>query len=184
MARLCTLLLACMRGNIFLYQGEELGLPQAQIAFEQLRDPEAIANWPLTLGRDGARTPMPWSSKAVDGTAKPWLPIVPEHLALAVDLQERDGDSQLAYTRRVLKMRAEHAALRIGSIQVLEASDAVLAFERRSRDERLLCVFNLSTEPHSWQPPNADRWRIIERTGTVERWSLPPLSGLVAQRDA
>jgi alpha-glucosidase len=112
------------------------------------------------------------------------LPIVPEHRALAVDLQERDADSQLAYTRRVLKMRNEHAALRTGSIQVLEASDAVLAFERRSREEQLLCVFNLGIEPRSWQPPGAEHWRIIERTGTVERWNLPPLSGLVAQRDA
>ena len=54
------LLLACLRGNIFIYQGEELGPAAGQIAFEQLRDPEAIANWPLTLGRDGARTPIPW----------------------------------------------------------------------------------------------------------------------------
>lgn len=58
------LLLVCLRGNIFLYQGEELGLPQAEIAFEDLKDPEAIANWPATLGRDGARTPMPWQSSA------------------------------------------------------------------------------------------------------------------------
>jgi alpha-glucosidase len=127
---------------------------------------------------------MPWTSKPAAGEAKPWLPRVPEHLALAVDLQERERDSQLAYTRRVLKMRNEHAALRVGSIHVLEASDAVLAFERRTRDERLLCVFNLSTEPHSWQPPSAEHWRIIERTGTVEHWNLAPLSGLVAQRDA
>jgi alpha-glucosidase len=194
MARVAMLLLACMRGNIFVYQGEELGLPQARIPFEQLRDPEAIANWPLTLGRDGARTPMPWTSMSASASvepsagvpaeqARPWLPIVPEHRALAVDLQEREPDSQLAYTRRVLNMRNEHAALRTGSIQVLEASDAVLAFERRSDDERLLCVFNLSTEPRTWQPPGAERWRIIERTGTVAHWDLPPLSGLVAQRD-
>ena len=62
MARVTMLLLACLRGNIFIYQGEELGLPQAHVPFEQLKDPEAIANWPLTLGRDGARTPIPWRS--------------------------------------------------------------------------------------------------------------------------
>ena len=58
------LLLMCLRGNVFLYQGEELGLPQADVPFERLRDPEAIANWPETQGRDGARTPMPWRSDA------------------------------------------------------------------------------------------------------------------------
>jgi alpha-glucosidase len=176
-----------MRGNIFVYQGEELGLPQAPIAFEQLRDPEAIANWPLTLGRDGARTPMPWTSEpsgASTAQVEPWLPIVPEHRALAVDLQERAADSQLAYARRVLAMRNAHAVLRMGSIHVLEASDAVLAFERRLGGERVLCVFNLTTEPHTWQPPGAEHWHILERTGTVEHWNFPPFTGLVAQRGA
>src|SRR5437762_14344659 len=49
---------------IFLYQGEELGLPQAELALADLKDPEAIINWPLILGRDGARTPMPWVGEA------------------------------------------------------------------------------------------------------------------------
>ena len=75
--RVKMLLLACLRGNIFLYFGEELGLTQVDVPFEQLKDPEAIANWPLTLSRDGARTPMPWEGDKLglgfsDGT--PWLP--------------------------------------------------------------------------------------------------------------
>jgi alpha-glucosidase len=184
MARTAMLLLACMRGNIFIYQGEELGLPQAQIRFEELRDPEAIANWPQTLGRDGARTPMPWSSEPENPTsaARPWLPIVPEHRALAVDRQERDPDSLLAYTRHVLALRSGHDALRHGSVQVLEASDAVLAFERWSREQRLLCVFNLGTRPCVWRPPDGWHGRIIERSAGGEGWQLPRLSGLVAQR--
>lgn len=59
-AAMALLLLMSLRGNAFLYQGEELGLPQAEVPFERMRDPEAIMNWPLTLGRDGARTPIPW----------------------------------------------------------------------------------------------------------------------------
>ncbi|HEV7716059.1 MAG TPA: alpha-glucosidase [Steroidobacteraceae bacterium] len=186
MARATLLLLACMRGNIFIYQGEELGLPQAQIAFDQLRDPEAIANWPLTLGRDGARTPIPWTSGAPTASASsaPWLPIVPEHLALAVDSQERDPDSQLAYTRRVLALRNRHQALTRGTMQVLEASGDILAFVRNTGGQQLLCVFNLGAETHAWQPPAAAQWRIIERTEEFEGWKLPPLSGLVSQRSA
>ncbi|MGQ0835580.1 MAG: alpha-glucosidase [Gammaproteobacteria bacterium] len=187
MARLSMLLLACMRGNIFIYQGEELGLPQAQIAFEQLRDPEAIANWPMTLGRDGARTPIPWTSDAPHpGMAhvKPWLPIPPEHLVLAVDAQEGDPDSQLAYTRRVLALRNRHEALTRGTIQVLEASDAILAFERRTREQQLLCIFNLGADTRTWRPPGAEHWRIIESSGMVQGWKLPRLAGLVAQRNA
>jgi alpha-glucosidase len=174
-----------MRGNIFIYQGEELGLPQSPIAFDELRDPEAIANWPLTLGRDGARTPMPWVANAgAAGRVKTWLPIPAEHLALAADVQERDPGSQLAYTRRVLALRNRSEALATGTIRVLEASESILAFERSAAGQRMLCVFNLSMQARSWQPPDGGRWRIVERAGAVEDWMLPALSGAVAQREA
>jgi len=70
-------LLCALRGNIIVYQGEELGLEQDVIPFELLQDPEAIANWPLTLGRDGARTPLPWDGSVLGGftTGTPWLPL-------------------------------------------------------------------------------------------------------------
>ncbi|MBW8755618.1 MAG: alpha-glucosidase, partial [Sphingomonadales bacterium] len=66
-ARVKMALLVALRGNIILYQGEELGLEQDDIPFELLQDPEAIANWPLTLSRDGARTPMPWRGEPLGG---------------------------------------------------------------------------------------------------------------------
>ena len=179
------LLLACLRGNIFIYQGEELGLPQAQIDFAQLRDPEAIANWPLTLGRDGARTPIPWTSDAPEN-ASSWLPLVAEHLALAVDGQERDPDSQLAYTRRVLALRAGKEALLCGTLEVIEASDAILAFRRRGREQQLLCVFNLSLDTRDWRPEEYGRWRVMESSAAVSyvggSWTLPPLCGVVAEQ--
>ena len=183
MARVSMLLLACLRGNIFIYQGEELGLPQARIAFDQLRDPEAIANWPLTLGRDGARTPMPWAADAPQlgfSTGEPWLPFGPDHAALAVDRQEADAGSMLALTRRLLAMRRAHPALRTGAIRFLEASDSVLAFERGSGDETLLCVFNLSPQVQAWQPEQPDQWQAIEQVGSVDGWSFGPFAALVA----
>jgi alpha-glucosidase len=183
MARVTMLLLACLRGNIFVYQGEELGLPQAKIAFDQLRDPEAIANWPLTLGRDGARTPMPWRSDGSQaGDVPPWLPIDPDHLPLAVDRQERDARSQLAFTRRVLALRKRSAALVSGTMKIIEASVSVLAFERCTPTQRLLCIFNLGTQDIAWQPGDAERWRIIEHSATIDGWQLPALSGWIAER--
>lgn len=183
MARVSTLLLASLRGNIFVYQGEELGLPQAEIPFAELQDPEAILNWPLTLGRDGARTPLPWSSARPSASeAKPWLPIVAEHRALAVDAQEGDPNSQLAYTRRVLGLRNRHASLLTGSIEFVETSDSILAFERRAAEETLLCVFNLGAKPETWRPANGIGWRIIERSSPSDGWALAPLSGLIAER--
>lgn len=181
-ARVSMLLLACLRGNIFIYQGEELGLPQADIAFEHLRDPEAIANWPLTLGRDGARTPMPWTSQRARAGAQLWLPVPDGHLALAVDAQERDPDSQLAFTRRVLALRNRSHALTRGTIHLLEASADILAFERRAHGELVLCVFNLGNEARTFSPPDADSWRIVEASRTLRDWKLPGLTGVVAQR--
>jgi len=111
------LLLNCLRGSIILYQGEELGLPQVDVPFEHLQDPEAIANWPRTLSRDGARTPMPWKSGSANlgfSTGNPWLPAGEAHATLAVDSQEPDCNSMLAFTRKCLRMRRSHIALRLG----------------------------------------------------------------------
>jgi alpha-glucosidase len=157
-ARMKMALLACLRGNIFLYQGEELGLTQVEIAFADLRDPEAIANWPLTLSRDGARTPMPWRSDAQQlgfSDAKPWLPVGADHAAMAVDVQEADPQSLLHWTRRALALRHAQAALRVGDITFLDAPEPLLAIERREGDETLLCVFNLSPAPVAWAVPDA-----------------------------
>jgi alpha-glucosidase len=184
-AQLAALLLVSLRGNIFLYQGEELGLPQARIAFEDLRDPEAIANWPLTLGRDGARTPIPWVSKAIHGgfsSTRPWLPIPDEHLALAVDVQERDPRSQLALTRRLIALRNRSAALRIGSLRVLEASQSTLVVERAAAGDHVLCVFNFERGKHQVAPIPAGQWRVLESIGEATLWTLPPMSGLIARR--
>jgi alpha-glucosidase len=180
MARVTMLLLACLRGNIFIYQGEELGLPQAHVPFEQLKDPEAIANWPLTLGRDGARTPIPWQS-SMAGHTHSWLPVAAEHLALAVDRQEHDPQSQLAFTRRALALRGSSDALLTGTMKIVEASDAILAFERATSTQRLLCVFNLGHDACSWRPAEAERWLVIERSDGSSGWTLPGLSGWVAE---
>src|SRR5438445_11240891 len=92
------LLLSALRGSIIIYEGEELGLPQVEVPFEKLQDPEAITNWPQTLSRDGARTPMPWLADQPNlgfSSGMPWLPLGDAHRALAVDRQEHDPASTL-----------------------------------------------------------------------------------------
>lgn len=149
-ARLALLLLMCLRGNPILYQGEELGLTQVEIGFADLRDPEAIANWPLTLSRDGARTPMPWAAEAPGlgfSTARPWLPLGPDHAPLAVDRQDADPGSLLNLARRLIRFRAAQPALRWGDLDVLRADERVLVIARRHETARLTCLFNLSDDP-------------------------------------
>lgn len=149
-ARLTNALLLCLRGNPILYQGEELGLPQAEIAFEALQDPEAIANWPLTLGRDGARTPMPWARDQAEAgftTGRPWLPIGQGHAEAAVDQQDKDAGSVLNFTREILAIRRKSEALMLGDIQFLDAQAPLLAFQRMGPDATVLCVFNFGGAP-------------------------------------
>jgi alpha-glucosidase len=153
---LARLLLGClftMRGNVCLYQGEELGLTEVDLPVESLVDPWGIEFAPVFKGRDGARTPMPWRAKAHEAgftTGVPWLPIPDEHRRAAIDVQEADPSSVLAACRRLLRFRKAHPALVTGSIKVLETSSPIWAFERAEGTERLLCVFNLSNRPATW----------------------------------
>ncbi|MEL7536582.1 MAG: alpha-amylase family glycosyl hydrolase [Pseudomonadota bacterium] len=189
-AALLLLLLVSLRGNIFVYQGEELGLPQAEIPFEQLRDPEAIANWPHTAGRDGARTPMPWDSDACFAgfsTAEPWLPIDPTHTGLAVNRQESNGTSILKQSRELLKLRRNSPALRAGDLDVIEAAAGVLAFTRQLKGDEVLCAFNISDQTRSWQPPESSALQVVATVGTASPGEAPPAtlapySGIIAMK--
>jgi alpha-glucosidase len=148
LARTLMAALLTMRGSAFIYQGEELGLPDAKVPFDRLRDPFAIAAFAGGAGRDGARTPMPWLAEAplagFSAAADAWLPLDPSHRPLAVDRQEQDSESMLAFTRAMIGLRRAHPALRIGSSELLAAPAGVLAFERRHESERLVCVFELA----------------------------------------
>lgn len=181
-ARIKMLLLLTLRGNAILYQGEELGLPQVDIPFDRLVDPEAIANWPMTLSRDGVRTPMPWRSDAADrgfGSVDPWLPHGPEHAALAVDRQESDPHSLLHWTRRLVALRRDEPALRAGSIEIIRADEALLVFDRHHpASGTLRCAFNLSDAP---VPFDAGAGEILVATGDHQDAVLGAWAAIVAR---
>ena len=169
-AKLLLALLVSLRGNVFLYQGEELGLPQAKIAFEDLRDPEAIANWPQTQGRDGARTPMPWVDKALHAgfsLAKPWLPIPDEHVRRAVSVQNGEADSVLMRARELIELRRSNAALRLGNFKPLPLASPQLGFERQCGKARMRCLFNLSGQTQSCDASLDGEW--LFSCGNVDR---------------
>lgn len=140
-----------LRGTVCLYQGEELGLPEAQVAFEDLQDPYGITMWPEFKGRDGCRTPMPWSAGAphagFSGAERTWLPLEPRHRALAVDQQMAAPQSLLAYFTGLLAWRKQQPALIHGAMVVWPSHPQVLVFERQHGDQRVLCAFNFSEQP-------------------------------------
>ena len=185
-ARMAMLLLVSLRGNVFVYQGEELALPQAHVPFERLVDPEAIANWPETLGRDGARTPMPWRAgqpQAGFSSVEPWLPVDPAHAPLAVDAQEADAGSMLHAARHLLRLRRVHPALRTGDMAMLDLPEPLVGFTRTGGGERLMAVFNLGHQPALWTAPPG--WRTVEAVNAADASAgeLAPLAGLLLAAD-
>jgi alpha-glucosidase len=147
LAKLLTALVASLRGSVCIYQGEELGLPEAELKFDQLRDPYGIAFWPNFKGRDGCRTPMPWRDDDGAGfsAAKPWLPIPDAHRARAVSRQDAASDSVLNGFRAFMAWRKQIPALRLGDIRFLDVAEPLLAFTRSDAGATVLAVFNLGT---------------------------------------
>ncbi|MFM1764453.1 MAG: Oligo,6-glucosidase 1 [Pseudomonadota bacterium] len=139
----------CLRGSPCLYQGDELGLPEAQVAYEDLQDPYGITMWPEFKGRDGCRTPMPWDGKAADmgfgsGTQKPWLPLTEAYRRLAVSEQDKDPQSLLNFYRGLLAWRKGQDVLLHGDQALLPAHKQVMAFVREHEGKKVLCAFNFS----------------------------------------
>ena len=149
--RLAATLLLCMRGSVCLYQGEELGLTEAELAFEDLADPYGIEFWPEFKGRDGCRTPMVWQAAAHLGSfstaPRAWLPVPAAHLPWAVDTQQADPGSVLNFYKRMLAFRRAHPALAKGTIRLLDMPEGVLGFVREMADEALVCAFNMRENP-------------------------------------
>ncbi|WP_221930911.1 alpha-amylase family glycosyl hydrolase [Telmatospirillum sp. J64-1] len=174
-AKLALALLLSLRGSACLYQGEELGLTEAEVPYERLRDPFGINFWPQFKGRDGSRTPMPWRARerhAGFSEAEPWLPMPEAHHALAVDRQQADPDSVLSFCRRFLSWRRSRPEMVAGSMHLAGGGGPVVAFERRLTDarlgeRRLLCLFNTAREPHS--VPLAPGWALIGDPGCDAR---------------
>jgi alpha-glucosidase len=161
-ARTYATLLVCLRGSLCLYQGEELGLPEADLAFEDLQDPYGIQFWPEFKGRDGCRTPMVWVTDNANGgftTGTPWLPVKAPHLARSVAAQDRDATSLLAHYRRALAFRRAHPVLRTGAMEDVRATGDAASFLRRG-DEDLFCAFNLGDRTAEVALPDGD-WTAI-----------------------
>jgi alpha-glucosidase len=148
-ARAALLLLLSLRGTPVLYQGDEIGLGDVEVAREDLRDPLGVRYWPAYAGRDGMRTPMPWRNAPGGGfTApgvRPWLPFG-DLAAGNVEDQRGDPDSLLHLTRDLVALRRRTPDLRSGAYRSVESTPGTWAW---SRGERTLVAVNLTDGPGS-----------------------------------
>ena len=178
-AKLLNAFLASLKGTICSYQGEELGLTEAELPREALQDPYGIAFWPTFKGRDGCRTPMPWTDKdAACGfsSATPWLPIPPEHRELAVNAQMSTVDSVLNAYRTFLRWRRLHPALRHGGIRFIDSPADSMCFVRDYAGQQLLACFNFARSACTLRLPSRTSLEVLIGHGfpraTVERQSV------------
>ncbi len=157
--KMLTALLASLRGSVCMYQGEELGLGEASVAFEDLQDPYGITFWPNFKGRDGCRTPMPWeqadSPHAGFSDVKPWLPVDDAHKQQSVAVQTNDSNSILNAYREFMAWRKSQTVLLEGDIEFIETPEPVLAFYRTLGPQKMLCIFNLNSQQTSIDMPTS-----------------------------
>jgi alpha-glucosidase len=158
-----------LRGTPCLYQGDELALTEADVPFELLQDPYGITFWPEFKGRDGCRTPMPWTGEAPNAgftTGKPWLPVDPAHFACAVSVEEGDAGSALNAARRLIAWRRNLPQLTRGEIKFFDAPEPVLALRRDlAGHPSILAVFNLGPGPVDFTWPEAQGATALEGHG-------------------
>ena len=135
-ARVALLMLLGLRGTPVLYQGDEIGLGDATLVQEDLRDPLGVRYWPYYAGRDAGRTPMQWRDAPGAGFAaagvRPWLPVhdVSSH---NVESQRSDPHSMLTLARDLIELRRQMPDLQDGNYRTLDAPDGVWAFGRGDR---------------------------------------------------
>ncbi|MCG7561588.1 alpha-glucosidase family protein [Pseudoalteromonas sp. McH1-42] len=177
-ASMLTALLGSLRGSVCMYQGEELGLGEADVAFEDLQDPYGITFWPNFKGRDGCRTPMPWHTEqqhAGFSEGKPWLPVSPAHQSQAVSQQTDTDDSILARYQAFMAWRSTMPELQVGDIEFIDSPEPILAFHRHYQGKTMLCAFNLSEQPAQLAleiSHHTEHLELVHHTGHYEQDQL------------
>ena len=157
LAKLVLAMQLSLKGTPCLYQGDELALTEADVPFELLQDPYGITFWPEFKGRDGCRTPIPWTSEKPNAgftTGKPWLPVAEPHIAVAASVQESDPESALNFARRLIAWRRNTPQLTRGDIVFFDAPEPVLALRRDlAGHPGVVAVFNLGAKPVELELP-------------------------------
>ncbi|MDQ3886857.1 MAG: DUF3459 domain-containing protein, partial [Actinomycetota bacterium] len=133
--------------SVYLYNGEELGLPNVELPDWALQDPVWERSGHVERGRDGCRVPVPWEGEAppygFSTAEQTWLPMPPDWAALSVEAQLEDPSSTLSLYRRALKLRREHHQGEMP--EWYGAPPGCLAFRRAGGG--LVCALNASSAP-------------------------------------
>lgn len=182
-------LITSLRGSVCLYQGEELGLPEADVPFERIQDPYGLPLWPVFKGRDGCRTPMVWDKSEHGGfsTQEPWLPVDDRHLPLSVAEQEANPKALLHKVRQLLRWRQQQPELVQGELEQIDlGNEALISYVRTLDNKSMLVSINMTgasqtaSIPMSAAPLEGHGFSSSLDNGTLV---LPPYQAFYARID-
>ncbi len=169
-ARAMALVTIALPGTVVLYNGDELGLPDAPLPDDALQDPVWERSGRTVRGRDAFRVPLPWEGGRPGygfTTGQPWLPMPPDYGTLTVAEQLEDTGSTLSLVRRALELRASHPGFTGTELEWFGAPDGCLAFRRSG--STLVCALNTSEEPVVLPPGD-----LLLSSGPLDDGMLPP----------
>ncbi|WAA67885.1 glycoside hydrolase family 13 protein [Microbacterium oxydans] len=168
-ARAAALLVAALPGSLYIYQGDELGLPEVELPLDVIEDPMHFRSGGVDPGRDGCRVPLPWAGEAspygFGGT--PWLPQPGDWAALAVEAQDADPGSTLNLYRAAIALRRRIDDLAGSDLEWLELGADVLAFRR---GDGTVSITNLGAVP----VPLPAHHEVLLASTLLDGGALPP----------
>jgi alpha-glucosidase len=149
-SKVAAMLLLTLRGTPTIYYGDELGMRDVPIPFNEVQDPQGLNMPDKNLSRDPARTPMQWSDTEYAGFSaiKPWLRLSSTYKRVNVAVQKDDPYSHLTLYRRLIQLRQSEPSLMWGDYKPIHADQQALAYIRQAPGEKaFLIVLNLSHRP-------------------------------------
>ncbi|MGN9845370.1 glycoside hydrolase family 13 protein [Nonomuraea sp. H19] len=171
-ANAALLTMLALPGSAYLYQGEELGLPEVtDLPAEARQDPVFFQSEGKLPGRDGCRVPIPWTVDPPSygfspGGGAPWLPQPETFAELSVEKQEGDSGSTLEFYRKALICRRDLVRSIPYTLEWLESPEGAIFFTRGP----LVCAINCGTGPV--RLPEHDS--VLLASGPLKRGLLPP----------
>lgn len=172
-AKMLATAIHCLRGTPYIYQGEELGMTNANFTeIAQYRDVESLNHFRILQekglteadayrilqvhSRDNSRTPMQWTDQPNAGFTEgtPWIPVNPNYKTINAQQQTKDADSIFHYYRRLVQLRKEYDVIAYGDIRPLaEEHPRIFAYQRTYQGQRLIVVNNFYGTETEWRCP-------------------------------
>lgn len=175
-ARVAAMMLLTLRGTPTIYYGDEIGMRDVAIPFEEVQDPQGLNMPDKNLSRDPARTPMQWDNSEHAGftEAKPWLRLAKTFNRVNVRTEKEDPYSMLSLYWRLINLRKQEPALAEGSYTPVHADQQMIVFARQLEGHAsFLVILNLTHRPCYFRPDN------FAFRGTVEIATIPEMEGSI-----